>query len=79
MKATETMLASIKEAVAHMEKSWDAQRDFELEVVTEFDCLSSWICDLAAVSAEGVDIKLVQDFLDSAEQEGMFDDQENEQ
>lgn len=77
MQATKAMLTCIKQAVKAMEESWDAQRDFELEVGKEFDeDLAAWIAGLAVIGAESVTLQNLQEFLDEAEH---FDEDEDDE
>lgn len=64
MKATKSMLASLKQAVKATEESWDAQRDLEIEAGKDFDQLSEWVSDLAVMGAESVTLEMLQEFLD---------------
>ena len=56
VKLTAEMLASLKEAVRYMEKSWDAQRDLELELDHDIDGMGKFIEDYAVIGADSVDM-----------------------
>jgi hypothetical protein len=67
IRATDSMLESLKKAVQSTEDSWDAQRDLEVECGKDFDGLSQFVADLAVAGAEGVTLQDLQDFIDEDE------------
>lgn len=67
MKATESMLESLRQAVKATEVSWDAMRDIEVEAGKEFRGLDAWIHDIAVVGSESVTLEDLQQFLDEEE------------
>lgn len=71
IKATETMLESLKQAVKATEVAWDSMRDLELEVGKEFNNLDEFVRDLSVVGAESVTLEMLQEFLD----EQQFEDE----
>jgi len=68
--ATKYMLTCLKRAIRATEKSWDAQRDLELECGQDFDRLSEFVSDLAVCGPAGVTLQDLQDFLNEDEEEG---------
>lgn len=65
VKLSQALLDHLKEAVYHMEKSWDAQRDIELEIGQEIDGLGSAIEDYAVMGAEALDMNSLKELLES--------------
>lgn len=63
IEVTPEMVNILKHAVRALEESWDAQRDFELEIGRDWDQLSEYVCDLAVMGADGVDEDIVRQIL----------------